>query len=91
VWQAGSRSWQQDRHQRRNTVWRLVRLTQNPVGLCRQWMHSWMVCDSRRGVVIACRRESAVVAAGLSWLAATAARAACWMIRPVRTAVERAV
>ena len=36
-------------HQGRRTVWLLLRLTQNPAGLCWQWMHNWMVCGSRRG------------------------------------------
>ena len=71
-WQAGSRSWQQDRHQGRRTVWSPLRLTQNPAGFCRQWMHSWMVCGSRRGVVIVRRREFVVVGAGLFWPAARA-------------------
>jgi len=26
-----------------------VRLTQNPAGFSRQWMHSWMVCGNRAG------------------------------------------
>ena len=52
-----------------------MRLTQNPAGLCRQWMQSWMVCGSRRGVVIVRRREFVVVGAGLFWSAATRAPA----------------
>jgi hypothetical protein len=42
-------------------------LTQNPAGFRRQWMHSWMVCGSRRGMVIVRRREFVVVATGLFW------------------------
>ena len=40
---------QQDRHQGRRTVLLPGRLTQNPAGFTRQWMHSWMVCGSRAG------------------------------------------
>jgi hypothetical protein len=56
-------------------------LTQNPAGLCWQWMQSWMVRGSRRGVVIVRRREFVVVAAGLFWLAATRAPALRGVIR----------
>jgi hypothetical protein len=50
-------------------------LTQNPAGLCRQWMQSWMMCGSRRGVVIGRHREFVVVAAGLFRPAVTRAPA----------------
>jgi hypothetical protein len=29
-----------------------VRLTQNPAGFSRQWMHTWMVCGSRAGTAL---------------------------------------
>lgn len=56
-------------------------LTQNPAGLCRQWIQSWMVYGSRRGVGIVRRREFVVLAAGLFWPAATRAPALCTAIR----------
>jgi DDE superfamily endonuclease len=43
---------QQDRHQGRRTVVAPVRLTQNPAGLSRQWMHSWRVCGSQGGTTV---------------------------------------
>jgi len=73
----GSRAWQQDRHHGRRAVWLLSRLTQNPAGLCRQWMHSWMVCSSRRGVATVRRRELVVLGASPFRSAATLAAAAC--------------
>jgi hypothetical protein len=51
----------------RRTVWSPWRLTQNPAGLCLQWMQSWMVCGSKRGVVIVHRWEFVVAEAGLVW------------------------
>ncbi len=50
-------------------------LTQNPAGLCRQWIQSWMIYGSRLGMGIVCRREFVVVAAGPFWPAATGAPA----------------
>jgi hypothetical protein len=43
---------QQDRHQGLRTVLPPVRLTQNPAGFSRQWMHTWMVCGSRAGTAL---------------------------------------
>ena len=75
LWQAGSRPWQQDRHQGRRTVWPPWRPTQNPAGLCRQWMHSWMVCGSSRGMVIVRRLKTVAAGAAVVWPAATRAPA----------------
>jgi len=49
-------------HHGRRTVWLPARLTQNPAGLCRQWMHSLTVCGSRSDTMIA-DLEAAVVRA----------------------------
>ena len=70
------RFWQQDRHHGRRAVWSLVWLTQNPAGLCRQWMHSWMVCGRGRCAVMAGGRGFAGAGAGWFCPAATVAAAA---------------
>ena len=62
-----------------------MRLTQNPAGFCWQWMQSWMMCGSRRGMVIMRRREVVVVGAGLFRPTARLTPAATyWMNRPAR-------
>ncbi|MGZ4617164.1 MAG: hypothetical protein ACXV3F_00240 [Frankiaceae bacterium] len=44
-----SRSWQQDRHHGLRTTLLSLPLTQNPVGLARQWMQSGKVYGRRGG------------------------------------------
>src|SRR6185312_732611 len=73
--------WQQDRRQGRRAVWPVVRLAQDPAGLWRRWMHSWMV----RGGIIMRRWGSVAVGAGQCWQAATLAAAAMsWMNCPAK-------
>jgi hypothetical protein len=60
-------------------VWPLSRLTQNPAGLRRQWMHSWMVRGSSLDTVIVRRREAVAAGAG-PVLAGRNARGRCQIL-----------